>query len=102
MTWTETEKQEMKRALVACLKSEREVRKVVLFGSFLNSAAPHDLDVAVFQDSAEAYLPLAMKYRRLTREIADRIPLDIIPLRASGASCALSPEIAAGEVLYER
>ncbi len=37
---------------------EKEVRKVVIFGSFLTRATPNDLDVAIFQDSDETYLPL--------------------------------------------
>ena len=37
--------------------------------------------VAVFQDSTEPYLPLALKYRRKTCAIAQRIALDILPLK---------------------
>ena len=54
--------------MVGSLKTEREVCRIVVFGSFVNSDNPHDMDVAVFQDSDEKYLPLAMKYRRKTRD----------------------------------
>ena len=95
-------KEEIKQQLAACLSREREVRRVVVFGSFLTDPDPHDLDVAVFQDSDEAYLPLALRYRRATRAIARRIPLDIFPVRATGAAGAFLAEIAKGEVIYER
>lgn len=103
MVLTDLDKESIKRDLAACLGCEKEVRKIVIFGSFLNRSEPRDIDVAVFQDSQEAYLPLALKYRKLTRSISSRIPLDIIPLRcdASAASFFRS-EIETGEVVYER
>ncbi len=88
--------------LVASLAEEREVCRIVIFGSFLHSDAPHDLDVAVFQDSEEAYLPLALKYRRKTRRIARTIPLDILPLKAGAKDGSFLEEIERGEVIYER
>lgn len=103
MVFTDVDKESIKRELAACLGCENEVRKVVIFGSFLNRSEPHNLDVAVFQDSQEGYLPLALKYRKLTRSISNRIPLDIIPLKndASATSFFLA-EIEKGEVVYER
>jgi uncharacterized protein len=102
MVATPQQKEQIKQELAACLRQEREVRKVVVFGSFLTSTAPNDLDVAIFQDSEETYLPLAMKYRRLLRPIADQIPIDVIPVRANGASGPFLAEIQKGEVIYER
>jgi len=96
------ERIQMKNALVRCLSAEPEVRRIVLFGSFLNVDEPADLDVAVFQDSKEDYLPLALKYRRLTREIARKISLDIIPLKLSHLNGPLPEDILQGEVVYER
>jgi hypothetical protein len=103
MVFSDADKEFIKRELAACFTGENEVRKVVIFGTFLNRSEPHDLDVIVFQDSQEAYLPLALKYRKLTRSISNRIPLDIIPLR-SGASTTsfFLKEIEKGEVIYER
>jgi predicted nucleotidyltransferase len=80
--FTDKQKQLLKRQLVESLRTESEIRRIVIFGSFLTSDDPHDLDIAVFQDSDDKYLPLAMKYRRRTREISRIIPIDIIPLRA--------------------
>ena len=54
---------------MACLSVAKEIRKVLIFGSFLNNPNSQDLDVAIFQDSEETYLPLALKYRRLTNTI---------------------------------
>jgi len=88
--------------LVAALASEREVCRIVIFGSFLHSDDPHDLDVAVFQDSDEAYLPLALKYRKKTRQIARAIALDVIPIRAGKKDGLFLDEIEQGQVIYER
>ena len=96
------QKQFLARRLVELLGGEREICRIVIFGSFLHSDTPHDLDVAVFQDSSESYLPLALKYRRKTREIARLIPLDIIPLRVGRTDGAFLDEIERGEVIYER
>jgi predicted nucleotidyltransferase len=96
------QKEQIKWELAACLSREKEVRTVVVFGSFLTSVTHSDLDVALFQDSDEMYRPLAMKYRRLLRPIADRIPIDVIPVRANGASGSFPAEIQKGEVAYER
>ena len=100
--FTERQKNSLKRRLVDCLEGEREICKIVIFGSFLKSPEPHDIDVAVFQDSSEKYLPLAMKYRKKTRSVAQVIPLDILPLRADVRSEFFMDEIAQGEVIYER
>jgi uncharacterized protein len=102
MVATPQQKEKIKRDVAACLRREKEVCKVVVLGSFLTSAAPNDLDVAVFQDSNETYLPLAQKYRRLLRSVADRIPIDVIPIRSSGACGEFLAEIQKGEVIYER
>lgn len=100
--FTEQQKQSLKEHLVSLLKTEREVCRIVIFGSFLSSKDPHDINVAIFQDSDEKYLPLAMKYRRKTRDIARRIPLDILPLKAGVQGEVFMDEIEQGEVIYER
>jgi len=100
--FTQPQKESLKRQLVNCLEGEKEVCRIVIFGSFLRSSEPNDIDVAVFQDSSEKYLPLAMKYRKKTREIARVIPLDIIPLKADTSNGTFMDEIAEGEVIYER
>ena len=99
---TPQQKEKIKKDIAICLSRAQEVHKVVIFGSFLTSATPDDLDVAIFQDSDESYLPLAMKYRRLLRPIADQIPIDVIPVRPRGAHGQFLEEIQKGEIVYER
>lgn len=91
----------IKKKLSESLSKEKEVSKIVAFGSFLNSKTPGDIDVAVFQNSEEKYISLSLKYRKLTREIAKVIPLDIIPVRENSEETFLN-EINKGEVIYER
>ena len=102
MVLTEQQRQLLNRDLVCCLRDEKEIIKIVIFGSFLRSPNPNDIDVAVFQDSGESYLPLAMKYRRKTRAISHKIALDIIPLKAAAQEEVFLDEISKGEVIYER
>ncbi len=94
-------KAEIKRRLAECLAHAPEIKRVMVFGSFLRSESPNDIDVAVFVDQADDYLPLALKLRRLARPVSDTIPVDIIPVRP-GASGAMYDEICGGEVIYER
>jgi len=100
--FTEQEKESLKQRLVRSLKTEKEVCRIVVFGSFVSSDDPHDIDVAVFQNSDEKYLPLAMRYRRKTRDIARIIPMDILPLKAGVKDEIFLDEIERGEVIYER
>ena len=102
MVMAREQKDEIKRLLIELLAGQNEVRKIVIFGSFLNAVEPHDVDVAVFQDSSEKYLALAMKYRRMTRSISQIIPLDIIPVKANAQEATFLDEINEGEVIYER
>ena len=97
-----SDKENIKRMLVESLAHDPEVDRIIIFGSFVRSDNPGDLDVAVFQHSNESYLPLAMKYRRQTRAVARAIPLDIIPLRTGVGEDPFLEEIKSGEVIYER
>jgi len=102
MKYTEDTKSFIKQRLIESLKQEQEIQKIIIFGSFLYSENPGDIDIAVFQNSREAYLTLAMKYRRLTRDISRQIPVDIIPIRADASPAGFLSEIEQGELLYER
>ena len=96
------QKERLKKDLVACLKDDSEIKKIVVFGSFISDREPQDMDVAVFQNSAEPYLPLALKYRRQARSVSKRIPIDILPLRSDADSDHFLSEIEQGETIYER
>lgn len=102
MKFTQKIKDTIKQEILQSLKPEKEVKKIIVFGSFLESNNPNDIDVAIFQDSEESYLTLAMKYRRLTRDIARRIPIDIIPIKPDASNSSFLSEIEAGELIYER
>ncbi|PKN62430.1 MAG: nucleotidyltransferase domain-containing protein [Deltaproteobacteria bacterium HGW-Deltaproteobacteria-15] len=95
-------KEKLKEEIVAGLASFPEVQRVVVFGSFVTSDDPHDMDIAIFQDSDESYYPLAMKYRRTLRSVAKKIPLDVIPIRRMPEEGPFMQEIQKGEVMYER
>jgi hypothetical protein len=43
----------LKQQVVACLRNDPEVRRIVPFGSFVGSPSRQDVDVAVFQESEE-------------------------------------------------
>jgi len=98
---TEKEKNHIKSRLKEALSKENEISKIIVFGSFLKTKEPNDIDVAIFQNSKEMYLKLALKYRKLTRGIAKIIPVDIIPLNENSTGSFLN-EIKAGEIIYER
>ena len=95
-------KEARKKEIVQCLKAEKEIKKIVVFGSFLHSQNPNDIDVAVFQDSQETYLKLALKYRKLIRDVIRKMPVDIIPLKENLSGSSFLSEIEAGELIYER
>lgn len=102
MALSREQRDELKQQAVACLRNEPEIRRIVLFGSFVAGPSPQDVDVAVYQESEEGYLPLALKHRRLLRPVASRIPVDVIPLRARDSIGAFLREIEQGEVVYVR
>ena len=102
MKFNAKQKENLKRQLISCLASEKEVKKIIIFVSFLRTNNPNDVDVAIFQDSTETYLTLAMKYRKKTRDIAKTIPLDIIPIKSEIKNNPFLSEIETGELIYER
>jgi uncharacterized protein len=97
-----TVKELLKQEIVNSLKTEIEIKKLIIFGSFRMSDAPNDIDLAVFQDSNLSYLSLAMKYRKLTRHISKKIPIDIIPVKMNAEKTSFLSEIETGELIYER
>ena len=102
MVLSDKEKEDLKRELSQCFRTDPSVERVVVFGSFLKSSSPNDLDVAVFGNRTEMYLPLALEYRRRTRSVARKIPLDVFPVRKGNLHGTFLKEIQEGEVIYER
>lgn len=101
MTVSNRQKEIIKSQIREKLSKEQEIQKIVVFGSFINSNNPNDIDIAVFQNSNEKYLPLSMKYRKLVRDISKILPIDIIPLRINAKGTFLN-EIETGEIIYEK
>lgn len=95
------QKELIKNKIREQLSGQQEIEKIVLFGSFVRSSEPNDIDVAIFQNSTESYLSLALKYRKLMREIANMLPVDVIPLKTSATGLFLD-EIELGETIYEK
>ena len=101
MTISNKEKEKIKTQIRERLAQEKEIQKIILFGSFGHSNNPNDIYIAIFQNSDEKYLSLSLKYRELVRDISRKFPIDILPLKTSGHSSFLN-EINSGEVIYER
>jgi predicted nucleotidyltransferase len=99
---TRLDKETIKKDVVQCLAGAREIRRIVVFGSFLTAEAPNDIDVAVFQESNASYLELAMKYRKMLRPVYRKIAVDVIPVRPEPDHTSFLGEIEAGEIVYER
>ena len=101
MLLTPDDKIQIKRDVVMALRDQSEIRKIVIFGSFPTSDNPNDIDIAIFQDSSEKYLPLAMKYRQLLRSVAPNMAMDVVPVRPHPQPCSFLDEILKGETVYE-
>ena len=96
-------KDNVKRDMISALADDATVEKIVIFGSFITSEQPHDLDVAIFSTSAEDYLTQAMSFRRRLRSIARLIPLDIVPVSMPiNSDSSFLLEIDKGEIIYEK
>lgn len=89
--------------LKTTFKDDSQVDKIVVFGSFNNTDTPNDLDLAVFCNSPDDYLTLALSLRKKLRHLSKIIPVDVIPIATPYNQ--LSPfmcEINKGKVVYER
>jgi predicted nucleotidyltransferase len=98
------DKVEIKNKIVDLLKGQKEIERIIIFGSFYKSESPNDIDIAVVQNSSENYLTLALKYRKLIRNIpkAFGIAVDIFPVLEKNSNSFYSREIASGVVIYAR
>ena len=87
--------------IINSLSQFSEIGKVILFGSFVNSNHPNDIDIAIVQDSNDSFLTLSLKYRKVLRELSKTIPLDIVPIK-DNVKGAFLEELSKGKVIYER
>lgn len=96
-------KQQIRRQLQSAFVDDSTVEKIIVFGSFITSETPHYLDLAVFCDSSDDYLTLALALRKKLRGISSIIPIDLVPIAVPyDPSAAFMQEINKGEVVYEK
>jgi predicted nucleotidyltransferase len=95
-------KTQLKNQIVDSLKGQKEIERIIIFGSFNKSDFPNDLDIAVVQNSSENYLTLAMKYRKLIRKVSREIAIDIFPILDTTENSFFKNEVESGEVIYAR
>ncbi|MHB8580680.1 MAG: nucleotidyltransferase domain-containing protein [Ignavibacteriaceae bacterium] len=95
-------KAELKNRIVDSLKGQKEIERIIIFGSFNKTDFPNDIDIAVVQNSSDNYLTLALKYRRLVRNISKEIAVDIFPIIDKNENNFFTNEVASGEVIYAR
>ena len=97
------DKVQLKRELVSALSDDVLVEKIVVFGSFIDSVSPHDMDIAVFCNSQDDYLALALALRKKLRPLSRKIPIDVLPITFPFDSQAVfMTEIDKGEIVYEK
>lgn len=101
MPLSEDKKSNFIEIIKSQLSQFSEISKIVLFGSFIKSSEPNDIDIAIVQNSNDNYLKLSLKYRKVLRDLSKQIPLDIVPIK-QGAKGIFLNEIDKGLVIYER
>lgn len=100
--FTNHSKRKLTKELVSCLSADKEIQRIIVFGSFLRSRNPHDMDVAIIQNSSKPYLPLALKYRKQIRSVLRKIAVDVFPVKSDAQKYFFFSEINRGEVVFER
>ena len=101
MSLTNTNKLSFIDTIKNKLSQFSEVNKVILFGSFISSNNPNDIDIAIVQNSNDNFLTLSLKYRKVLRDLSKVIPLDIVPIKEN-ASGVFMNEINKGQIVYKR
>lgn len=101
MNLSNSRKQVIKQRIRESLSVFPEVQKIVIFGSFPHSNDPEDIDIAVFQNSEESFFPLSVRYRMPLQDLAEEIPIDLMPIKTEASPSAFLDEILKGESIYE-
>ncbi len=99
---TKYSKSTITQFLVDAMKDDLEIREIIVFGSFLRSDNPGDIDVAVRGTFHQGYLETAIRLRKKVRHIAKILPVDIVPIREDAPHNSFMQEIRKGKVIYER
>ncbi len=101
MILTKNEKSNFIEIIKKKLSNFSEINKIILFGSFIKSDNPNDIDIAIIQNSKDNFLTLSLKYRKVLRKLSKIIPLDIMPIKKETKGSFLD-EINQGKLVYER
>ena len=96
------EKLNIKNEIVHHLSAYPSLQKIIIFGSFFVVSTPHDIDIAVIDNSGKDYMTLAIDYRKLLHSLAGRISVDLVPLKSMDSEGYMMCEIKKGQVVYER
>lgn len=100
---TTHDKNKLRQDLVNALQIDNQIEKIVIFGSFPRVPNPKDMDIAVFCNSNDDYLTLALSLRKKLRELSKIIPIDLLPITAPlDPESLFLQEINQGEVVYEK
>lgn len=102
MHLNKAEKDRIKGEVLKGLSFDESIRKIIVFGSFVKSNEPRDLELAIISVSDKNYLSLALEYRRKLRGVAKETPIDLIPIRIPYEEIAFMKENNSGEVIYEK
>lgn len=92
----------IKSDIISILSVQQDIEKIVLFGSFLSTDSPNDIDIAIYSNSNNDYLTLALKYRKLLRDVSKVLPIDVIPVKNNKGISFFDNEINKGEIIYEK
>jgi predicted nucleotidyltransferase len=77
-----------------------EIKRVIVFGSFVSQEDPNDLDLAVFSENTEDYLVIALRLRRQLRALHLPLPVDLIPIHCQAEPSLFLSSIEEGKVVY--
>lgn len=99
---TKAGKEKIKDEVLKKLAFDESIEKIIVFGSFVKSDEPKDIDLAIFSNSDRDYLSLALEYRKKLRSVSKEIPVDIIPIKIPYEEISFMNEINSGETIYEK
>lgn len=78
-----------------------EVKKLILFGSFVESANPNEINLAIISEENLDYISKVAKYRKKIKDLSKKIPVQIFPLLSS-EKIYLHDKIKHGVTLYSK
>jgi len=104
MRLSEDKKTIIKDLIVKNLSDISDISKIIIFGSFIISKQPNDIDIAILDSSGKDYFTLSAIYRKKLRPISEILPIDVIPIvkLEPDNKATIENDILMGEVIYEK